>query len=135
MTWPHSNHDLNICVLGGGATGPALAHVVDGKESEGRIVHVMLQPSEAALRRCEIAYFAQPISDLESSVLEKMHNSSILTVGEDDRFVRAGGMIGFVRSGDAILIEVNLDAVHRGGLQISSRLLDLAIILHAGKRG
>jgi hypothetical protein len=135
VTWPQSNHDLNICVLGGGATGQALAHVVEGKESAGRIVHVLLQPSEDALRHCEIAYFTQPISDRESSAFEKMRNSSILTVGEDDRFVRAGGMVGFVRSGDAIQIEINTDAVHRCGLQISSRLLDLAIIYHGGKRG
>jgi dihydroxyacid dehydratase/phosphogluconate dehydratase len=60
--------------------------------------------------------------------------TSVLTVGENDKFVREGGMIGFVRTGDSIQIEVNLDSVNAGNLKISSRLLDLALIVH-GKRG
>jgi hypothetical protein len=44
-------------------------------------------------------------------------------------------MIAFVRSGDSMQIQVNIDAVRAAGLSISSRLLDLAIIVHTKIRG
>lgn len=135
VTWPVSAHELNICVLGGGATGPALKLIVDGKISEGRIIHVLLNPPESGLRRCDIVYWSDPMTSRIRSVLAETRGTSILTVGEDERFVREGGMIGFVRSGDSIQIEVGLDSVIAAGLKISSRLLDLALIVHTEKRG
>jgi len=134
VSWPGSGHDLNICVLGGGATGPALKRVVDGKESSGRKIHVDLLSTDADLHRCDIVYLTDPTAKGIRSVLEKMRGTSVLTVGEDESFVREGGMVGFVRSGDSMQIEVNLDSVNSGVLKISSRLLDLALIVHGEAR-
>ena len=135
VTWPTANRELNVCVLGEGSTGLALKQVVDGKASGGRVVRVILRPSDLEMRRCDIVYFSDSTDSRTHSLLGKPHGSLVLTVGEDDRFVREGGMVGFVRSGDSIRIEVNLDAVNAGGLKISSRLLDLALLVHSGKRG
>jgi hypothetical protein len=135
VLWPVSAHELNICVLGGGATGPALKLVVDGKISEGRTIHVLVEPSDASLRHCDILYWTEPVTSRARSILDKTRGTSTLTVGEDDRFVREGGMIGFVRTGDSIQLEVNLDSVKAGDLKISSRLLNLALIVHTEKRG
>lgn len=135
VSWPQSVRDLNICVLGPGATGPALKSVVDGKTSNGRTIHVLLEPPDTELRHCSILYSTHAEDSRVHSVLGKTRGTSILTVGENDKFVREGGMIGFVRSGDSIQIEVNLDSIRAGGLKVSSRLLDLALIVHTGKRG
>ena len=135
VTWPVADHDLNICVLGGGATGPALKLVVDGKVSQGRTIHVLLEPSTSSLHHCDIVYWTDVATFRAAAVFDKTRATSTLTVGENDRFVRDGGMIGFVRSGDSLRIEVNLDSVKAGGLKVSSRLLDLALIVHGGRPG
>lgn len=135
VTWPAADHELNICVLGGGATGPALKLVVDGKVSQGRTIHVLLEPSTSSLHHCDIIYWTDAATFRAPSILEKTRATSPLTVGENDRFVHDGGMIGFVRSGDSIQIEVNLDSVKAGGFKVSSRLLDLALIVHGGRPG
>src|SRR4051794_12422966 len=57
VTWPVAEHELNICVLGGGSTGPALRLVVDGKVSQGRTIHVLLEPSNSSLHHCAIVYW------------------------------------------------------------------------------
>jgi hypothetical protein len=44
-------------------------------------------------------------------------------------------MVAFVRSGDSIQIEINPDAVKAAGLSISSRLLEIALLIHPGRRG
>jgi len=136
VTWPVADHELNICVLGGGATGPALKLVVDGKISQGRTIHVLLESSTGtSLHHCDIVYWTDVATSRALSALDRTRGTSTLTVGENDRFVRQGGMIGFVRSGDSIQIEVNLDSVKAGGLKVSSRFLDLALIIHAGRPG
>lgn len=133
VTWPNSLHELNICVIGSGATVPALQLVVDGKQSGGRTIHIVKKPSDAELRRCEIVYWSDSTMPGIRSILDRARGTPVLTVGEDDRFMREGGMIGFIRSGDSIQIEVNLESVKAEGLSISSRLLDLAQIVHADK--
>ena len=56
----------------------------------------------------------------------------MLTVGDSDKFVRTGGMVGLVRSGDQIEIEVNLEALRSRQLDMSSRLLSLAVVVPSG---
>jgi hypothetical protein len=133
VSWPQSNRALNICVLGEGPTGPALKLVDEGKVSEGRTLHVLLGPPELKLPHCEIVYWCGSATSRVRSLLDKAHGAAILTVGEDDDFVRHGGMMAFVRNGDSIEIEVNLESVKSSGLKVSSRLLDLALIVHPDK--
>lgn len=134
VTWPAGRNELNICVVGSGVTGPALKQIVEGKKSDGRAVHVLLQPSDIELRHCDIVYLSDSTTASFHSCLSKVHNTPTLTVGEDERFVGNGGMVAFVRSGDSIQIEVNLDSVQAAGLKISSRFLNLALIVHPKER-
>jgi len=134
VVWPSSTQKLNICVLGNGTIGPALQAVIDGKSTGQRTINVQLEPGDSELGRCGILYFSGLPPARLSAILEKTLTISALTVGEDESFLRHGGMIAFVRSGDSLQVMVNLDAVLAENLKISSRLLDLAIILHTGRR-
>lgn len=133
VVWPAPDRNLNLCVSGGGNMGPALKFVVNGKISGERTIRVLLQPAESEFRRCDIFYWSGGFGSRVHPLLEKFRGTPTLTIGEDDAFVREGGMIAFVRSGDSIQIEVNLDSVKAGGLNISSKLLDLALIIRSGK--
>ena len=57
-----------------------------------------------------------------------MGPSPVLTVGEHVQFSRLGGVIAFIRDGNRVRFEINLDAADRAGLQVSSKLLRLAAV-------
>ncbi|HXS74778.1 MAG TPA: YfiR family protein [Terracidiphilus sp.] len=134
VDWPKTHSTLIICVFGPGTTGGDLKRVLNGKASGDRKLQVMLQSTEPEMQRCNIAYFPGLTRD-QSHSLNTAVSRSVLSVGEDEAFVREGGMVAFVRSGDSIQIQVNIDAVQAAGLTISSRLLDLAIIVHTKRHG
>jgi hypothetical protein len=137
VTWPTTNQNpiLNLCVVGDSAVGSAVKSVLDGKASEGGTVRVMIQPSGLVPPYCNIAYF--PKAGRAKGHVGPIRETSgaVLTVGEDESFVREGVMVAFVRSGDAIRIEISPDKVKAAGLSISSRLLDIALLFHSGRRG
>jgi preprotein translocase subunit Sec61beta len=137
VTWPgaNQNQDLDLCVIGDSAAGSAIKQLLDGKASEGRTVRVMIQPSEPVSPHCNITYFPRAARDKGHVSPVNATSGAVLTVGEDERFVREGGMVAFVRSGDSIQIEINPDAVKAAGLSISSRLLEIALLIHPGRRG
>jgi hypothetical protein len=58
----------------------------------------------------------------------------VLTVGETDDFIRAGGIIRFIEAGRKIRFEINPDAADRVSLRLSSRLLRLADIVRPPQR-
>jgi len=129
VSWPQRHDGLTIGVLGQGSMGPILKHQLDGKLSDGKKITVILHPSEIELRECDIVYIAQSAPTEISASLHRLSRRAVLTVGEGNGFARSGGMVGLVRSGDQMQIEVNLRALQAAQLQMSSRLLRLAVII------
>lgn len=60
------------------------------------------------------------------SVIASFKDRPVLTVSDIGRFCDEGGMIGFIRKDEAIRFEVNLQAVEKVGIKLSSNLLKLA---------
>ena len=134
VTWPKNGNELEICVAGGGSIGSSLERVMQGKVSDGRRILVSQRPLEQEIQRCDIIYFNATTTASVQHMLDRLTGHPVLTVGESESFMRAGGMVGLLRSGDQIQIQVNLDQVRAGELQMSSRLLDLAVVVHSGRR-
>lgn len=129
VSWPGAKKRLVIGVVDEGSMGPVLKQILEKKVSDGREISIMIHPSEAELRDCNVVYFSESSPAKIRSLLNRLGGDSILTVGESDQFARAGGMVSLVRSGDQIEIEVNLNAVRNRNLEMSSRLLNLAVIV------
>lgn len=129
VVWPIPSDRLVVGVIGHGNIGPVLKQVLDGKTSDGRRITVMIHNSEAELGDCDVLYVAGLPPATLHSVLSRVAGRAVLTVGDSDQFVRAGGMVGLVRSGDEIEIEVNLPALRSRRLDMSSRLLKLAVLV------
>jgi hypothetical protein len=55
-------------------------------------------------------------------------------VGEDEGFVTKGGIIRFFTQESKIRFEINLDAAEYEGLQLSSKLLQVARTVGKGNR-
>ena len=65
------------------------------------------------------------------AVVEAVQADSVLTVGESESFVAAGGVIEFRLEDNGVGMEINAVAAKRAGLRISAKLLSLA---QSGKR-
>jgi hypothetical protein len=131
VTWPHPRERLVIGVIGEGNMGPVLKQILDGKVSDGRRIIVLMHSSDAELRECDLLYVAESSPARIRSILDRVGSRAVLTVGDTEQFTRTGGMVGLVRSGEQIEIEVNLDALRSRQLEMSSRLLNLAVIVSA----
>jgi hypothetical protein len=130
VAWPQSLHDrLVLCVTGQGTMGPVLKQVLEGKVSDGRRINVLLHPSENELRDCDVLYVEELSPARIRATLDRIRGRAVLTVGDTDQFARSGGMVALVRSGDEIEIHVNLDSLRSPRLEMSSRLLNLAVIV------
>jgi hypothetical protein len=134
VSWPHSMKDLKICSEADERTGRLLKEILEGKNSEGRMVHIVLAPSVAEQRECAILYLGRASAVRVAAVLQELGTSPVLTVSEDPQFVRQGGMVALVRAEDQIQLHVNIGALHSAGIQMSSRLLSIAVVDRAGGR-
>jgi hypothetical protein len=133
VEWPNSRSEIVIGFIGEGAMGDSLHSVLEGKSSEGRPIRVVLNPADDDLSRCDLVYLAPPSVKSFHAELEKLRNRAVLTIGDADWFAREGGIIGLVRTDGQIRIQVNLQAAQTAGLRISSRLLNLALIVTSVK--
>ena len=131
VEWPQSTGTLLIGVVGDGPMGPILKEMVSGKKSDSRPIEViMLSPGDAALTRCHLLFISFRSQKKNREVLEKVRRAGILTVGDADSFARDGGMIGLVTLENHVQIQVNLEAVTEAHLKLSSRLLQLAMLVN-----
>ncbi len=131
VEWPHRGNQIVIGFVGDGSMGEALEKMLAGKASDARMIRVVLSPQKEVLDQCDVLYVAYSAPNRVREVLEQLHSKSVLTVGDTESFPRDGGMIGLVRVGDQVQIQVNLEVVQGSGLKISSRVLNLATIVHS----
>jgi hypothetical protein len=135
VDWPDQRSDLVIGFEGDPATGEILRSLLNGRTANAHLIHVVLSPAPQEIGNCSILYLSDGSSHEGQRALDSVRGRTILTVGESDSFVRDGGMVALVNTGDHIRIEVNLDATGHAGIRISSRVLSLATIVPSAQNG
>ena len=128
VEWRHAREELIIGFVGAGPMSQRLQSL-SGKASESRIIHVALSPSEEALGNCDILFLGAMPAKSRRALLQKVQPKSVLTVSDAESFTSEGGMVGLVTVGDHVQIEINLEAVQAARLTISSRLLNVAVLV------
>jgi hypothetical protein len=131
VEWPQVGKQLVIGFAGDGAMGEALEKMLAGKETETRVIRVVIAPTNEAIEQCDILYVAYSSPDKVHAILDRVRGKSVLTVGDTEAFPKDGGMIGLVKTGQQVQLQINLQAVQSSHLKISSRVLNLAMIVHS----
>jgi YfiR/HmsC-like len=131
VEWPTSSFQtpttpLLICVHGDFSFGTALAELTRGESIKGRRVEVKWVRNEQNLPGCQVLFVSRSASKRYGRVLDAVKESGALTIGEDPEFLKAGGMLNLEAVPRGLTFDVNLDAVVRGHLKLSSQLLSLA---------
>lgn len=82
---------------------------------------------------CHILFITTSEKNRLSEILAKVKGKPILTVGEWEQFVSQGGMVNFMKKQGKVRLEIDLNASRAAGLQISSKLLSVADVVHREK--
>jgi hypothetical protein len=131
VDWPSSAfHDasdpLVIGVIGDDALADELERLVEGRRSGGRPVHVRRIEETTEPGNAHLLFLGRSHAARTGEVVEALHLRPVLVVTESPRSMGNGAMINFVLEEGRVRFEVDLDAVERSGLGLSSRLLTVA---------
>jgi hypothetical protein len=111
-----------ICIVGDDPFGPSLEHIVSGESQNDR--RIVVERVDHVQPSCRVLFIGESVKEPAKMIASA--GPGVLTVGENERFIRDGGMIGFVVVNRRIRFDINQRAAVRGALEISSRLLNVA---------
>lgn len=138
VEWPEEaytdeNSPGTICVLGADPFGEAF-DVIEGKTARGRSIRVRRIRGVAGAGECHILFIGSSEASRLKEVFRAAEGEGVLTVGETKDFARSGGAVNFFIKKDKVRFEINVDAVEKAGLKMSSKLLNLAVIVREDDR-
>jgi hypothetical protein len=127
--WPSlPETSVTVCVVGDAALASALVTTAHAAES-GRQVSVATLAADAPFGACRVLFIGESGTPPLPAIFEQAATLRVLTVSDRPRFAESGGAIGLYRDGGRMRFAVNVDAVQRARLRLSSRLLGLATIV------
>lgn len=125
---PQAGQPLVLGFLGRDALQEWLHDLAAGSHAESmRTLQIdSLQELRARKDALHVLYISRTAQEDIEAILRVLKGTPVLTVCDDELFVKQGGVMNFVRQNNRIRFDINLDAAAAGGLQISSRLSGLA---------
>jgi hypothetical protein len=117
---------FDICTLGHDPIGHFLDDVVANQSIDGRPVRAVRIGDAYAVKGCDIVFISPDEGDGIPLDLDAIGKADVLTVSDAPDFLKYGGMIQFVDEGNRVRFAVNLDAVNRTHITLSSELLRVA---------
>ena len=129
QAWPDPKSPLVIGILGQDPFGPLLAETIKGKTVNGRSLVLRKFKSGAPVDGCHILFVSRSEKERLPAILASLRGKNVLVISELERFTRQGGMINFVIAEDRVRFELNLQAAQAAGLQVSSKLCEVGILV------
>jgi hypothetical protein len=132
VEWPPTPGGTAFCIGIDGADPfhGALESAVIGRSAGGRGIAVRRFGPGEEPDACEMVFVSGADLKKARASLASIHGAAVLTVGEATGFCHNGGVIEFAVKDSKVRLEINLDAAQRAHLQISSKLLSLASVVH-----
>lgn len=136
VEWPADSHSagasgsLAFCVFGDEPLFSVLSQSLVGKTINGRALLARQVGGGQGAEHCNIAFIGAAEKKRIDEVLDAFAGAGVLSISDLNQFARHGGMIEITRKVDKFAFAVNIDAVNRNGVRISSKLLQLAELVH-----
>ena len=121
---------LVIGIWGKDPFGEELQAIARGHKINGRNIVIKQVETAEEAGGVHLLFFSDGGDGRLAEILAALKGNAVLTVGQSDKFIAAGGMINFVREADKVRFEIDADAAERAGLKISAQLLKLAKPVH-----
>ncbi len=103
-----------------------LKAVVAAKVSGTHPLMVKRVSSDEDMKSCQIVFFRASEKRRTQNNLQDLAQAGVLLVGEDQSFLRRGGMINLVREHGSVRFEVNSDVLDLSKIHFSAKILALA---------
>jgi hypothetical protein len=131
--WPvetltKDTHSLQICSIGNDELANTLARL-HGMTLKDHPVNIKHKEVNSNLDTCHVLYLANSLQHKAIEIADSLNDTPILTISELPGFAEAGGMIELYQSDARIRFKVNLQVIRNAGLDLSSQLLKLAVIV------
>jgi hypothetical protein len=128
--WPDgaagNGEPLVLCVSGDLAVSDALVQSVKGRQLGGRAVTVSVLGPAGPHPGCHLLYVSGVTAGQAAKFVADLRDVPVLTLSDIDGFTGVGGIAEFFFEHGRLCFRVELAAVRRAGLRISSRLLLMA---------
>ncbi len=128
-TYKYTNGHLRICIMGKDPFGKNLDATMRSKKIGDYPLEIRRNPKKTTLRHCHLLYLNASQSSKLKIYRQQYGNANVLTVGENDTFLKHGGMIKFFIADQKVRFAINPDAINHTNLKVSSKLLRLAKII------
>lgn len=123
---------LVACVLGDPAVADALERTVRGRQASGHGIEVLLlRAPEKELKSCHLLYVSGVPASQATDVAAALRTAPVLTISDIETFASNGGVAQFFVENGKMRFTINLGAARRARLQLSSRLLALAVVVES----
>lgn len=126
---PPAGVPFALCIVDDDAVANALEKTIKGRNVDGRSLAVRRLDMGAPLSTCHVVFFSASHQKQMLNVLGALSGKVVLTVSNAPRFARIGGMVELFVEDGRMRIAVNVDALQRSGVRLSSRVLQLAVIV------
>lgn len=121
---------FDICILGRDPMGKALDDLAANNNVGGHAVRIVRQSNASDARTCAIAFISSHDELTIRDALSVLVGADVLTVGDSPDFLQEGGMIQFVLQKNHVRFDVNLNAVNKTHIVLSSELLRVALAVN-----
>jgi YfiR/HmsC-like len=133
--FPDPKSPMILCTFDDDAFGVVLDEVVRAKAINGRELVVRRMKKVEALTACQVVFVGTAETKRLPELLEALKGSPTLLVSDIPGSAERGGGIGFYLEDSKMRFSINVDAIQRAHLTVSSKLLTLAKIVHDQIRG
>jgi hypothetical protein len=132
--WPAlpAGAPLLVCIVGEDNVAAAVIETVRGQNISGHTLEVWQPHDSATWPMCHLLFIANAETERSTDGLVRIKTLPVLTVSDGSGFSQGGGIIELYVEAGRMRFAINVDAVTRSGLRLSSRLLGLAKIVRNG---
>ena len=130
IEWPaaawQGSGPFRFCVAASKEMTAIIERTMTGETVNGRTVETRVVTEVDEARQCHLLFIGRTETVRAPALLAAVRTLPVLTVGEADDFVTSGGAIGFVMVDNRVRFDINVENAKRGGLNMSSRLIQVA---------
>jgi len=124
-----SGGTLNVCILGEDRFGPALDAIDGASTPQGhlKIIRLGNNAGVPSMERCNVLYLIDSERKGVASIMAKVDEKEVLTIGEFSPFIHHGGLIELFEQSDTIRFRINEKLLNKTDFKIDAQLVQLGV--------
>ncbi|WP_292916116.1 YfiR family protein [Nitrosomonas sp.] len=128
--WPeNTNQAIHLCLYGEDLFGKEIDKL-QNKSVGTRPIKVMRVHNSNRLSQCQAIFFSKSVNNTMADIISGLESYPILTIADTPDAISQGTTINMNLVNEKIVFEINLRSARKSGLDISSKLLQLATKVH-----